>query len=178
MFKKEREEASNDKVNTVIGKNTFFKGSIESKGIIRLDGEMEGDISTQGNVIIGEGGSAKIDVKAKNVAIAGRLEGNIEAEGKTEIKSTGTLIGNVKTYALAIDDGAVYSGNCEMKRKDQGTADQKKKSLTKTENIENKSKDDKNENKSKDDKNENKSKDNKNENKSKDNKKSQDVSSS
>jgi len=119
LFRKEQVDASNDKVNTVIGKGTHFKGSITSNGIVRVDGEMEGEINTQGNVIVGENGKVKAGVKAKNVAVAGNIEGNVEAEGKTEIKGTGVLAGDIKTNGLAIDDGAVFTGSCEMKTKDE-----------------------------------------------------------
>lgn len=119
MFKKDQLETPPDKVNTVIGKDTHFKGSIRTKGLIRIDGEMEGDVHTQGDAVIGESGRVALDLKARNVAVAGRFEGTMEAEGKLEIRSSGIVIGNVKTNSLLVDDGAVFSGNIEMKRKDQ-----------------------------------------------------------
>ncbi len=118
MFKKDQLETPPDKVNTVIGKDTSFKGSIRAKGLIRIDGGMEGDIITQGDVVVGEGGQVCAEIKARNVAVAGRFEGNLEAEGKLEIRSSGIVIGCVKTNGLLIDD-AVLSGEVEMKRKDQ-----------------------------------------------------------
>jgi cytoskeletal protein CcmA (bactofilin family) len=119
MLKKPPIETPPDKVNLVIGKDTYFKGSIKAKGLIRIDGEMEGEIDTQGDVIIGEGGRVNLDLKARHVAIAGRFEGNLEAVGKLEIRSSGIVVGSVKTNALVVDDGAILSGNLEMKEKDQ-----------------------------------------------------------
>lgn len=119
MFKKDQLETPPDKVNTVIGKDTKFTGSIQAKGLIRIDGEMEGDVVTQGDIVIGESGRVSLELKARNVAVAGRFEGSLEAEGKLEIRSTGIVIGSVKTNGLLVDDGAVFSGNIEMKRKDQ-----------------------------------------------------------
>lgn len=119
MFKKDQLDTPPDKVNTVIGKDTHFKGSIRAKGLIRIDGEMEGDVTTQGDVVIGESGRVALELKARNIAVAGRFEGALEAEGKLEIRSTGIVIGNIKTNGLLVDDGAVFSGNVEMKRKDQ-----------------------------------------------------------
>lgn len=119
MFKKDQLETPPDKVNTVIGKDTQFKGSIKTKGLIRIDGEMEGDVATQGDVVIGEGGKVNLELKARNVAVAGRFEGNLETEGKLEIRSSGVVVGNVKTNGLIVDDGAVFSGSMEMRRKDQ-----------------------------------------------------------
>lgn len=119
MFKKTPVETPPDKVNTVIGKETCFKGSIKAKGLIRIDGEMEGDIETCGDVVVGESGKVKLELKARHVAIAGKFEGNLDAEGKLEIKHSGMVIGTVKTTGLLIDDGAVFSGSIEMRRNDQ-----------------------------------------------------------
>ena len=119
MFKKDQLETPPDKVNTVIGKDTSFNGTIRGKGLIRIDGDMQGEISTLGDVVIGEGGRVGADLKARNVAVAGRFEGKLEAEGKLEIRSTGIVIGSAKTNGLLVDDGAIFSGDVEMKRKDQ-----------------------------------------------------------
>ncbi len=118
MFKKTPIATPPDKVSTVIGKDTSFNGTIKAKGLIRIDGEMDGEIETQGDVVIGESGRVCLDVKARNVAIAGRFEGTLEAEGKLEIKSSGIIIGSVKTNGLLVDDGAVFSGSVEMSQKD------------------------------------------------------------
>lgn len=117
MFKKDQLEIPPDKVNTVIGKDTKLKGSVVAKGLIRIDGEMEGDVTTSGDVVVGESGKVSLELKARNVAVAGKFEGNMEAEGKLEIRSTGIVTGEVKTNGILIDDGAVFSGNVEMKRK-------------------------------------------------------------
>jgi len=119
MFKKDQLEAPSDKVNTVIGKDTSFKGTIQAKGLIRIDGDMEGEIITPGDVVIGESGRVAANIKGRNVAVAGRFEGNLDVEGKLEIRSTCIVIGEVKTNGLLVDDGAIFSGDVEMKRKDQ-----------------------------------------------------------
>lgn len=119
MFRKEQLEAPPDKVNTIIGKDTFFKGTIKAKGLVRIDGEMEGDVETHGDVVIGESGRVSLEMKARNVAIAGHFNGSLEASGKLEIRSTGVVVGQIRTNGLVIDDGANFSGNCEMKRKDE-----------------------------------------------------------
>lgn len=119
MFKKDQLETPPDKVNTVIGKDTSFKGTIHAKGLIRIDGDMEGEILTQGDVVIGESSRVVAELKGRNVAVAGRFEGSLEAEGKLEIRSTGIVIGTIKTNGLVVDDGAIFSGDVEMKRKDQ-----------------------------------------------------------
>lgn len=118
MFKKDNLETPLDKINTVIGKDTFFKGALTGKGLIRIDGEAEGSIVNEGDLIIGENGRVKVDLKARNVTIAGYYEGTMEAEGKLELKKTATAIGSFKTNGLLVEEGAVVSGSLEMKVKD------------------------------------------------------------
>lgn len=117
VFKKDQLDVPPDKVNTVIGKDTYFKGAIKAKGLVRIDGEMEGEVETHGDVIVGESGRVTLELKARNVAIAGHFSGSLEAGGKLEIRSTGAVSGQIKTNGLVIDDGACFSGSCEMKRK-------------------------------------------------------------
>ncbi len=104
-----------DKVVTLIGPDTHFHGTIKAKGLVRIDGVMEGELETDGDGIIGENGRALLEIKAKHVAVAGYFKGSLNLSGKLEIRSTGTVIGSVKTEGLVIDEGAHFTGNCDMK---------------------------------------------------------------
>ncbi len=124
MFKKDNLDTSSDKVNTIIGKETHFKGTIKGQGLIRIDGKAEGDIFNKGDVIIGESGHVVAGLKARNVTIAGHYEGELAAEGKLELKRTAVVAGIFKNNGLLIEDGAMISGNVEMKNK--GTTEKDK----------------------------------------------------
>ncbi len=119
MFKKESYETPPDKVNTVIGKETFFKGNISGSGLIRVDGEAEGEITNTGDVIIGESGKLSVALKARNITIAGHYEGDLEAEGRLELKKTATALGTFKANLLIVEEGAVLSGSTQMQDKEQ-----------------------------------------------------------
>ncbi len=127
MFKKDNLEVPSDKVNTIIGKATLFNGTISGKGLIRIDGEAEGTIVNQGDVVVGEGGRVSIELKARNITIAGYFEGSLEAEGKLELKSTGNAVGTFKANALVVEEGAVLAGTMEMAPKQKTGADQPRK---------------------------------------------------
>ncbi len=119
MFKKDNFETSSDKVDTIIGKDTYFKGTINGKGLIRIDGEAEGHVVNKGDVIIGESGRVSVELKARNITIAGQYEGALEAEGRLELKKTATAAGTFKANGLVIEEGAAMSGNMEMQFKDK-----------------------------------------------------------
>jgi len=122
LFKKENHQTPPDKVNTVIGKETFFKGNISGNGLIRVDGEAEGEITNTGDVIIGESGKLTVNLKARNVTIAGHYEGDLEAEGRLELKKTATASGTFKANLLVVEEGAVLSGSTEMQNKEQAAS--------------------------------------------------------
>lgn len=114
---KKKNTSKNDKVETIIGVGTDFKGNLSSKGIVRVDGKIEGDIATGDNLIVGEQGKVYATIKSKSVTVAGEVNGNIECSESLEILSTGKLYGDAKVANIFIDDGAVFDGNCEMKQK-------------------------------------------------------------
>ncbi len=119
MFKKDSLEVTTDKVDTVIGKDTIFKGNINSKGLIRIDGKAEGQLINKGDAVIGESGKVLADIKARNITIAGYFEGTLEAEGKLELKKTATVAGTFKANGLIVEEGAIMSGDLEMQLKEQ-----------------------------------------------------------
>jgi len=127
LFKKDNMEVSSDKVNTIIGKDTVFNGTINGKGLIRIDGEAEGTIINQGDIVVGEGGRVSVEVKARNITIAGNFKGTLEAEGKLELKRTGVAVGTFKANALVIEEGAVLSGTMEMEHEEEPEESQVKK---------------------------------------------------
>ena len=111
-----KETVNTDKVDTIIGKDTNFKGNIKASGTLRIDGKVEeGEIDCQGDVIVGESGFVAASLKAKNLLVAGVIKGNVNISGKLEIASTGKLEGDIlSTSSLIIDDGALFQGSCQM----------------------------------------------------------------
>lgn len=111
---------SNDigQVETVIGQNTKFKGTVVAKGSIRIDGELDGEIIIEGDAVVGEAGKITAQIKARNAVVAGTLNGNVDVGDKLEILPTGKLYGDIKVGTLSISEGAVFKGVCEMHRDD------------------------------------------------------------
>lgn len=108
-----------DKVNTLIGKDTLFQGTITATGTIRVDGEFNGEIKTKGDLVIGETGKLEATVEANNILLAGYLKGNIHAAGKVDLAPSGKLYGDMKVKNLMIEEGAIFKGNCSMELKDE-----------------------------------------------------------
>ena len=99
----------------VIAKNTTIVGDIKSDGDFRVDGTLEGTLTTNGRVIIGAEGSIKGKVEAKNADIEGTFSGNLLVLNTLTIKATATISGEVVIGKLSVEPGASFNATCAMK---------------------------------------------------------------
>ena len=99
---------------SIIGKETEFKGTLKDKESIRIDGKVEGKIQSEGEVIVGEDAIVNANIKAKSISIRGKVVGNITCQGKVELFPSGSLKGNIKASNLAIAEGVFFDGKCKM----------------------------------------------------------------
>lgn len=104
-----------EKLESFIGPNSNFKGDIDTKGTLRIDGNLEGNVNADW-VILGEKAYLKGDVTARGIVIGGRVEGNLRAKEIVEIKSKGQVFGEISTNKLSIVEGGVFDGMSSMQR--------------------------------------------------------------
>ncbi|WP_448587184.1 bactofilin family protein [Thermocrinis sp.] len=113
---KKKEEGITQEVRTLIGPGTTFEGNITiHAGFARIDGEVLGNISGNGGIIIGEGGSVKGDIVAEELIVYGKVVGNIKARS-LELRQGCTVEGNIMVGELYVEKGAMYNGECRMER--------------------------------------------------------------
>ena len=106
--------ASTDRVTSVIGPGVVWKGKLSGKGGVRIEGALDGDITLQGLLVVGETGRVTCDtLRANVVVVAGAVRGDIIAE-KLEIRSSGRVWGNVVTAAFPTEEGAFLRGQVTM----------------------------------------------------------------
>ena len=115
MFGTKPKTIDTTQIETIIGKETSFQGTIETNGTIRVDGKFEGQLSSSGDIIIGETGEVKAQIQARNALIAGTLQGDICIIEKLELLSTGKVYGDIDAPILSISEGAIFRGTCMMK---------------------------------------------------------------
>ena len=109
-----RNVSDGDEIQTIIGKDTVFKGNITSKCTMRVDGQFEGDINTTGNLLVGANAIIRANVTALNATIAGTIYGNVDITEKFELMSSAKIYGDIKTETLTVSPGAIFKGACEM----------------------------------------------------------------
>lgn len=105
-----------NKIDTIIGPNSLIKGDLHSKGTLRVDGTVEGKLSSDSTVILGEKGVAKATITAQQVIIGGTVHGNVIAQDRLEILSTGRVYGDVQTASsrFIVAEGVIFEGRCTM----------------------------------------------------------------
>jgi cytoskeletal protein CcmA (bactofilin family) len=110
MFSKET-----DKLETFLGINSSFKGELNVKGTLRVDGTVEGQLDAD-YLILSESAEVKGEIRAKKIIIGGKMDGNVRAQELVEIKSKGKVLGDIFTPKLAIIEGAEFDGKVAMKK--------------------------------------------------------------
>jgi cytoskeletal protein CcmA (bactofilin family) len=101
-------------VQAHLGQGSRVEGKLTFEGSVRIDGQVEGEISAQDTVIIGEGAEVTAQIHASAVIVHGRVHGDITASKRVELKAPATLLGNVSTPSLVVHEGVVFEGHCTM----------------------------------------------------------------
>lgn len=114
MLGKKSVEQINAKISSIIGADMVVDGDIHAKEAVRVEGTVNGDVETEGALIISSSGKVKGNAKGSSIIIGGSLEGDLTSGGRTEVASTGKVIGNIRTKSLIVDENAVFQGQCIM----------------------------------------------------------------
>lgn len=100
-----------------IGKSVVIKGELSGSEDLYVDGTVEGSIQLQGNsLVIGPNGHVHADVNATSVVVQGKLEGNIRASERAELRKSAVIVGDIATQRIAIEDGAYFKGKVEIQK--------------------------------------------------------------
>ena len=99
---------------TFLGKGVDFKGIVNFEGTVRIDGRLEGEIHTNGTLVVGELATIKGIISAGTLVSSGKINGTITATEKVQLLKPAVLIGDVRTPAISVEEGAHFHGMCDM----------------------------------------------------------------
>ena len=99
-------------INTIIGKGSAISGNMKVNGFIRIDGDIDGSLETDGNVIVGENARIRGDLTAKSVIFGGIIKGNIKSSESVKILAEAAVIGDVISRKVQVDGSAIIHGHC------------------------------------------------------------------
>ena len=100
-----------------IGKSVIVKGELSGSEDLFVDGEVEGSIVLRGqSLTVGPNGRVRANVEARNVILHGRLDGNIHASDRVDLRKSASLTGDIATARISIEDGAYFKGTIDIQK--------------------------------------------------------------
>lgn len=99
-------------INTIIGDGSSVTGNLRVNGFIRIDGDINGNLETDGNVIIGEKARLCGNVKAKSAIVGGIVLGDITAKDGVTLLSSAAVVGDIISRKVQMEDHVVFHGYC------------------------------------------------------------------
>jgi len=102
---------------TLISKSVAIKGEVSCDEDLYIDGQVEGTIDPKGyRLTIGPNGRVKANITARAVVVQGRLEGNIQASDRVDLKQSATVVGDIVTQRISIDEGVTFKGSVNVQK--------------------------------------------------------------
>ena len=106
-----------------IGKSLVIKGEVSGSESLYIDGKIEGAINLPGNrVTVGRNGQVAANIMAREVVVLGKVRGNVHASDRIDIRSEGSLTGDVIAARISIEDGAFFKGGIDIRKPGTGDA--------------------------------------------------------
>ena len=106
-----------------IGKSLVIKGEVSGSESLYIDGKIEGAINLPGNrVTVGRNGQVAANIMAREVVVLGKVRGNVHASDRIDIRSEGSLTGDVIAARISIEDGAFFKGGIDIRKPGAGDA--------------------------------------------------------
>lgn len=112
------------------GTRNVLSSDVEIKGIVKfqhdliVDGKIEGEIHSSGNLTVGENARLKAEIKTGTVVVYGKVHGNLTAADRIELKSSSEVIGDIKAKFLTIEAGAIFVGKSTVGTPSQASSSQ------------------------------------------------------
>ena len=117
-----RSDALRSNEIATIGKSVVVKGELSGSEDLIVDGEVEGSITLRGqSLTIGPNGRVRANIEARNVIVHGRLDGDIHATERVDLRKSASLSGDISTARISIEDGAFFKGGIDIQKAEPAT---------------------------------------------------------
>jgi cytoskeletal protein CcmA (bactofilin family) len=116
--KTERTDIDEKEITTVIADDLEIKGTIKFKSSVMLKGVFEGEILSEGLLVVGPAAKVTAAITTKTLISHGEITGNVIASEKVTLKTTSTHNGDISTPNIIIENGSIFNGSCAMRAKD------------------------------------------------------------
>lgn len=111
-----KKKSNDSELNAFLGVGTEYRGKLDFVGTVRIDGQFEGEISTDGDLILGRKASVKGTVCVGRLTSCGQIKGDVTVQERTVLEKTSVLEGTLSTPVLVVEKGAVVEGGITMSK--------------------------------------------------------------
>ena len=111
--KKEEKSIEEKPIRTLIAEGVVLEGNVNIKDSARIEGTIKGNVTGDGEIIVGETGMIEGDIECSQIIVYGKIRGNINAK-KVYLKSKSEVNGDLNVNILVVEEGAIYNGKCTM----------------------------------------------------------------
>ncbi len=113
-------------INTIIGAGSAVSGDVRANGFIRVDGDIDGNLDSTGNIIIGNKARINGNISALSTVVGGIVIGDIYAPNGIKLLASSAVIGNICTKNLEIEENVIFHGHCIALRNEEEFAEKTK----------------------------------------------------
>ncbi len=111
--KKEEKNIEEKPIRTLIAEGVVLEGNVNIKDSARIEGTIKGNVTGDGEIIVGETGIIEGDVECNQIIVYGKVRGNINAK-RVYLKAKSEVNGDLNVNILVVEEGAIYNGRCTM----------------------------------------------------------------
>ena len=106
--------SANNSGKNLLNSEVEVKGNLKFAGELTFEGKLDGEINTDGVLMLGDSAVINGNIAAQSVVVRGKITGNISAKEKIEIKAKAEVFGDIRATKLAIEEGVVFVGKTEV----------------------------------------------------------------
>ena len=105
---------TNNDTKNILNADVEMKGTLRFTGELTFDGKLEGDIQSDGSLLLGDNAVIKGNINVNSVVVRGKITGNVTAREKIDIKTRTELFGDIRAARLQMEDGVTFVGQTEV----------------------------------------------------------------
>jgi cytoskeletal protein CcmA (bactofilin family) len=105
---------------TVFGKSMKIVGEVTSDEELYLDGDLDGKLNLSNRLTVGPNSKINANIKAQEIVVFGTIRGNVESETRVSLRTGASIVGDIKTAGIVIEDGAYFKGGIDISRGGEG----------------------------------------------------------
>ena len=111
-----KKKPCHDTITAFLGAGTQYHGQFNFQGVVRIDGGVIGDITSDGVLVLGEESYVEGHIRVAELVASGRIVGDVEASQRITLNNRSNIVGNLTTPTVVIEDGAIINGQVRMSR--------------------------------------------------------------